>query len=91
MNLETVGNTVPIGKPEINQTVSHMENLTNYFSNYVSNKFNSFLKELFQEKNKQGVEGIEFPRDCETKFPGVIRKKVSGLFGNISKKLKSKK
>ena len=91
LNLETVRNTVPIGKPDGNQTVSHMGNLTNYFSNYVSNKFNSFFKELFEEKSKQGVEGIEFSRDCEMKFPGVIRKKVSGLSGHVSKKLKSKK
>ena len=57
-----------------------MENL-NYFSNYASNKFNSFFKGLFWEKNKQGLEGIEFPGAVKWKlaeFLEVIQKR-SGI------------
>ena len=56
LNLETVRNTVPIRKPEKNQTFSHMGNLTNYFYTYASNKFSSFPKGLFQEKYTQWVD-----------------------------------
>ena len=61
-------------KPEKNQTVSHMGNLTNYFYTYASNKFSSFPKGLFQEKYTQWVDwGYLISRDCEMKACGISR------------------